>query len=95
MTDATRRAKEVEQQITQRFIAALRLWNEQRETNRLGDLGTLKVDCADLIAAALQQVERDTYTRAAALVGHQVTGPGPLRQHLVALLRHHATEGSR
>ena len=83
MTDATRRAE--------KLIAN---WiREDCVDSELVDAEILRL--GDRIVAALQQVERDTYTRAAALVGHQVTGPGPLRQHLVALLRHHATEGSR
>ncbi|KKL98247.1 hypothetical protein LCGC14_1826290 [marine sediment metagenome] len=52
-------AEGLEARITQRFISALGLWEKERLENWLGDYGTMKVDCADLITEALSGARRE------------------------------------
>ena len=67
MSDPRTEAEQVEVKITQRFIAALRLWTQQNQENRLGDYGTLKVDCVDLIEATRQAARREVWDLALAM----------------------------
>src|SRR3990167_8983735 len=55
MPDDAAVAERIEQQITQRFIAALGVWQQQQLEE---GYGTIKIDSADLITPALAEARR-------------------------------------